>query len=92
MDLDKIFSYKEEIENNLTFEETCKLFREILYKPISYYSSDNKGLIYDGTYSETQIEQATRLQQKLSGYIDLYNQIVTKHNEFDEGYLRDKGV
>ena len=92
MDLDKIFSYKEKIENDLTFEETCKLFRELLYKPISYYSSDNKGLIYDGTYSETQIEQATRLQQKLSGCIDLYNQIITKHNEFDEGYLRDKGV
>ena len=92
MDLDKVFKYKGELEDNLTFEEICKCFREILYKQISYYGEDSKGIIYDGTYSQTQIEQASRLQQKISGYIDLYNQIISKHNEFDEVYLKDKGV
>ena len=92
MDLDKVFKYKDELENNLSFEEICKCFREILYEKISYYGEDNKGIIYNGTYSETQVGQATRLQQKISGYIDLYNQIISKHNEFDEEYLRDKGV
>ena len=31
MDLDKIFSYKEALQKELTFEEISKLYREILY-------------------------------------------------------------
>lgn len=92
MDLVKVFKYKEELETNLTFEEICKCFRELLYEPISYWDTEHNGRIYDGTYSEAQINQATRLQQKISGYVDLYNQILSKHNEFNEDYLRDKGV
>lgn len=31
MNLDKIFEYKEKMEQDLTFEEIIKLYREILY-------------------------------------------------------------
>ena len=31
MDLEKIFKYKENIQNDLSFEEISKMFREILY-------------------------------------------------------------
>lgn len=92
MDLDKVFAYYDELQNNLTFEEICKLFREIIYDQVSYYSDTNKGKIYDGSYSQTNIEQATRLQQKLSTCIDLYNQVISQHREFDEDYLKSKGV
>ena len=92
MDLDKVFKYKEELEHNLTFEEICKCFREIMYKQISYYSEESKGTVYDGSYDEEQIGQATRLQQRISECTDLYNQIISKHRKFDEEYLRSKGV
>ena len=31
MNIDKIFEYKDKLENDLTFEEISKLYREILY-------------------------------------------------------------
>ena len=92
MDIDKIFEFKDMLEHELSFEEICKLFREIFYSQISYYSNTNKGKIYDGSYSQTNIEQATRLQQKLSTCIDLYNQVISQHREFDESYLESKGI
>lgn len=92
MDIEKVFKYKDELENNLTFEEICKCFREIMYAQISYYGEDHKGRIYDGSYSDAQINQATRVQQKMSACVDLYNQIISAHREFDESYLREKGI
>ena len=92
MDIEKVFKYKDELENNLTFEEICKCFREIMYKQISYYGEDHKGIIYDGTYTNEQINQATRIQQTMSSCVDLYNQIISSHRTFDEGYLREKGI
>lgn len=92
MNIEKVFKYKDELESNLTFEEICKCFREIMYEQISYYSEDHKGRIYDGSYSDVQINQATRVQQKMSMCVDLYNQIISGNREFDEGYLREKGI
>ena len=92
MDIDKVFKYKEELENNLTFEEICKCFREIMYAQIAYYGEDNCGSIYNGTYGDEQINQATRVQQKLSTCVDLYNQIISNRRVFDDSYLREKGI
>lgn len=92
MNLDKVFAYYDALNHSLTFEEICKLFREIFYEQVSYYSDTNKGKIYDGSYSQVNIEQATRIQQKLSTCIDLYNQVISQHREFDESYLESKGI
>lgn len=92
MDLEKVFKYKDELQNNMTFEEIVKCFREILYEPISYWDENHNGIIYDGTYNNAQIEQATRIQQRLSTCLDLYNQIISSHREFDESYLKDKNI
>lgn len=92
MNLGKIFKIKDYIESELTFEEICKMFREIFYSKISYYDENNKGIIYNGEYSDINIEQATRIQQRLREDIALFEQIMSDKREFDEIYLRSKGL
>lgn len=74
----------------LSFEEICKMFREICYDQISYYNDDLKGHIYNGEYDKQQIEQATFLQRKVSTAIDLYSQSIVNKNTFNEDYLRER--
>lgn len=92
MDMNKVLDAMEYLEDHLTFEEICKTFRELMYKQVSYWCEEDKGKIYDVSYSQTNIEQATRIQQKLSTCVDLYEQVVNRHREFEEDYLKTKGI
>ena len=75
MDMDKIYKYKKELQDNLTFEEISKLYKEILYN----------------IYEEFTIEQAYEIHyyQLLRGMIDIFTQMVNGR-EFDINYLKDK--
>ena len=90
MNTDRVFKQLKEVISNLSFEEVCKMFREICYDQIAYYSGENKGIIYKGNYSQRNIEQATYLQRKVSTAIDLYSQVIVCKREFDENYLKDR--
>lgn len=74
----------------LSFEEICKMFREICYDQVSYYNDDLKGHIYKGDYERKHIEQATFLQRKISTAVDLYSQVLVNKNTFNEDYLRER--
>ena len=75
MDMDKIHEYKKELQDNLTFEEISKLYREILYN----------------VYEEFTIEQAYEIHcyQLLRDMIDIFTQMLNGR-EFDINYLKDK--
>lgn len=61
----------------LTPKEIDWLVRNITYNEVAYWDEDNKGVIYDGTHSQINIEQATRLQQHLRGMSDLLEQSIS---------------
>lgn len=92
MNIEKIDEAWKYLDDNLSFMEQCKLFREICYDKISYWSEEHKGIIYNGEYSQKNIEQATSIQQQISTMIDLYSQIINGKREFEERYLKSKGV
>ena len=82
---------REEIYENmkkLPVDDICWLIRNITYHLVSYYSEDNKGPIYDGSYDQLQIEQATRLQQNINGKVDILNQVFS-HRNFENDYFED---
>lgn len=92
LDMNKVIEAKEYLEERLNFSEICKLFREICYDKVAYWSESNKGVVYDGTYEPLNIEQANRLQQAISRDVDLFEQSVVRKRTFDEGYLREKNL
>lgn len=60
MNLDKIFEYKEKIENDLSFEEISKLYREILYNQ----------------YENLEDSQRIHCYQLLRDMIDIFTQMM----------------
>jgi hypothetical protein len=85
------------VESNLSylskasnFITNMKTFREMIYSVVSYFSDDTKGIIYDGTYTQEQIDQANKLQEKISSCTDMLTQIVVKHQTFDADYFDKK--
>lgn len=72
----------------LSVDEICWLVRNITYDLVSYWSEDNKGRIYDGSYDKLQIEQATRMQQAIRNRVDIFNQILN-HRNFENDYFED---
>lgn len=80
------------LKDNLTQQEIFKLMRELLYEQISYYGDNDKGIIYNGDYSQINIEQATIINNKIRGYIGIYSQIICNKREFSEDYLESNGV
>lgn len=79
--------------SKLSFKEVCKMFRDICYDQVAYYSNDLCSPIYkDEKRSKLNIEQSNRLQQKVSAIVDLFEQSITDGREFDEGYLTERGV
>ena len=60
MNIDKIFEYKEKVQNELTFKEISKLYREVLY---------NK-------YEELEDYQKIHCYQLLRDMIDIFTQMV----------------
>ena len=73
-----------------TLKEILWIMRNIAYDQISYYSAENKGRIYNGSYDEKHIEQAGYLQKDLSTMCDLFGQVIINHRNFDEGYLEER--
>lgn len=87
-DSDKLYGELTRLLDTYSFEELCWLFRNITYDQIKYFSDENKGVVYDGSYSREIIEQATDFQRKISTYTDLMNQSITSHRLFDKDYLK----
>ena len=89
---DKVEEAIRYLAENLNFKEICKVFREISYDQICYYSEDSCGLIYKdkNKYTDKHIEQATYLQRKISTSVDLYEQLITSGNIFEESYLEER--
>lgn len=80
-----------ELAKTLNFEEICKLFREICFDQVAYWSDENKGIIYkDETYNKINREQACQLQRKVSTAVDLFSQSIINKNTFEEGYLLER--
>jgi cell division protein FtsB len=53
---------------------------------VAWYSEKDKSRLYDGTYSDEQINQATQLQRSICGLSDMFAQIIVNHREFDKDY------
>lgn len=87
-DTEKMYEELNRLLDSYSFSELMWLFRNITYDQIKYFSEDNKGVIYDGSYSREIIEQATDFQRKISTYADLMNQSISNHREFDSDYLK----
>lgn len=68
--------------------EDLKQFRDYIHSIVSYYAPDDvdNGIIYNGAYTEYQIEQATRLQQHISKYTDMLQQVIGGR-EFEKEYF-----
>lgn len=60
MDIEKIYVYQDTLEREFTFDELCKLFREILYTK----------------YEELEDSDSIHCYQLLRGMIDIFNQMV----------------
>ena len=60
MDIDKIFEYKDMLQNELTFEEISKVYKEILYNE----------------YEKLKDYQKIHCYQILRGNIDIFTQMV----------------
>ena len=87
-DTDKMYTELNRLLDTYSFSELMWLFRNITYDQIKYFSEDNKGVVYDGSYSREVIEQATDFQRKISTYADLMSQSISNHREFDRDYLK----
>lgn len=90
IDMDRVTIQLLDTISNLSFEEICKMFREICYDQVAYYSDEHKGLIYQVDRSPLNKEQACRLQRKVSTAVDLYSQSVVDGREFEESYLESR--
>ena len=71
-------------------EEDFKKIRDFIYECVSYYSKDDKGIIYNGEYNQIQIEQANILQQHICAYVDMFSQIICDNRTFDNKYFENK--
>lgn len=60
MNIEKIFEYKDKLQNDLSFEEISKLYREILYNE----------------YEKLKDTQKIHCYQILRGNIDIFTQMV----------------
>lgn len=87
MNMEKLGPILDKLEE-LSPSEICWLTRNVMYYLVSYYNEDNKGPIYDGSYDQLQIEQATRLQQDIRNKVDILGQVFD-HRIFDNDYFEE---
>lgn len=77
--------------SKLNFKEICKMFRDICYDRVAYYSQDLCSDIYkDPNRDKLNVEQCCRLQRKVSTAIDLFEQSYSDARVFDEDYLAER--
>jgi hypothetical protein len=84
--LERAESSLNDLISKCTLDEILWIVRNVTYDQIAYYSDESKGIVYDGSYTEENIEQATMLQKAISTYCDLFGQSINKR-VFDQGYL-----
>lgn len=77
-----------ELCTKCTFEEVIWIMRNILYDQVCYYNDTDKGVVYNGQYTELNKEQANRFQQQLSTLLDLFGQSIANKREFNNDYLK----
>lgn len=87
MDLDKLEAIKEDLLK-LNNDELYYVVKNTYYSLVSYYDENHKGKIYDGSYDQESIEQATRLQQHIRNDVDLFHQVID-HRIFEKDYFED---
>ena len=90
LDMERVEEQLQHLVSHCSLNECLKIIREIANDMVCYYSENNKGIIYDGTYTQEQIEQATFLQRKLRDVCDLFAQVVIDKREFNDEYLRKR--
>lgn len=88
-DSDRASTMLLDLISHCSFKEISWIYRNIVYDWVAYWSSESKGKVYDGTYSDLNIEQANRLQQQISSLADLFEQSVIDKREFNEDYLKN---
>lgn len=92
LNMERVTDVMKYVCTHLNFKEVCKMFREICYDQVAYYDKKNCSQIYkDNNRSKLNIEQANRLQQNVSCFVDLFEQSITDGREFNEDYLKQKG-
>ena len=75
MNLDKIFEYKDKLQEELSFEEINKLYREILYNEYEKFGINDSDEI-----------QCYQLLKALS---NIFGQMINGR-KFDKNYLKDE--
>lgn len=76
--------------SKLNFNEVCKMFREICYDQVAYYSNDLCSHIYKDDRDKLNVEQCNRLQRKVSTAVDLFSQSLLDKRVFEESYLEER--
>lgn len=91
LNMDRVNEVLMYVISKLNFKEICKMFREICYDQVAYYSKDMCSKIYkDEKRDRLNVEQCNRLQRKVSTAVDLYEQAIVDERTFDENYLEER--
>lgn len=90
LNMDRVYFYVEELAKNCSFEEICKIFREISYDQVRYDNDRDCAFLYkSGEYSKLAREQANRFHNQVRTICDLYAQCISDRREFNEDYLKN---
>lgn len=78
---------KNRVLNELTIEDQFELMNGIIDVHIN-----GKGTISSGEYSSMNIMHASKISKKLKEHLKLLEQILDKKTEYDEDFLRSRGL
>ena len=83
LNMDRVEEVLKDVITRLSLEEVLKMTREITYDMVSGER------LYNGSYSQLNIEQANAFQAKIRDACDMFAQSIVDKREFDENYLKD---
>ena len=92
IDINKCSDMIDKLNKEYSVDEIFWIIRNLTYDYIRYFGEDNKGIVYDGSYSDINVEQATRAQQSLSTSADIMCQVISSKREFEDSYLISKNI
>ena len=92
IDINKCSDMIDKLNKEYSVDEIFWIIRNLTYDYIRYFGEDNKGVVYDGSYSDINVEQATRAQQSLSTSADIMRQVISSKREFEDRYLISKNI
>ncbi len=84
LDMNRVYEMVKYVASRLSLEEILKMIREITYDMVAPNSK-----IYNGDYSEINVEQANRFQSQLRDMCDFFAQSIVDKRTFDENYLKN---